>query len=86
MTAKYSLSSPQELKVTLDMDQVDAIVGAEMNYLISRFSEDWLLRTNGDGFGIFDSDPAKDIKHIEEHIAAFKLVLDWVGLPETNDG
>jgi len=68
-------------KVTFELEdeQVDTIVIQELKWAIIRFEEDLKNRSEGQGPGVFDSDPVKDVAYIQEYISAFKLVLDWYG-------
>ena len=69
--------------MTLDMDQVDLVVAKEMVLLIKNFSRDLeSLRAGKKVLPTFDSDPDLEEVHIQEHLDAFKLVLEWVGDPK----
>ena len=66
-------------KITLEDEQIDSIVVQELKWAIDRYEEDLKNRSEGQGPGVFDSDPVKDVAYIQEYISAFKLVLDWYG-------
>jgi len=70
--------------ITLDADQVDDLITKEMQFMIESFGRDIVNRRNGDtnSLGVFDSDPTEDIIYMQEHIEAFRLVLDWYGVVE----
>lgn len=67
------------VKIELDDEQTDKIIRDEMRFMIECFERDIEERDQGKGMAIFDSDPKKDVVYLVEHIAAFKLVLDWCG-------
>lgn len=66
-----------EVTITLEDEQIDSIVIQGLKWSIERFETDLDHRSEGGGLAIFDSDPVKDVAYIQEHISAFKLVLDW---------
>ena len=68
-------------KVTIEMEheQIDKIIVQGIKSALEYFEEYLVARSEGVGLAIFDSDPVKDVWHIEQHIAAFEVVLEYYG-------
>lgn len=64
----------------LEPEQVDYILVSELKQQLEWFNRDHSSRSGGIGIAIFDSDPATDVKLIEQHINAIKTVLSWYGV------
>jgi len=70
-------TSDYNLRVT--WEQVDNIVTSELRWSYDSMKADLERRREGGGMAIFHLDLEQDVKAIEEHVHALKLVLDWFG-------
>lgn len=66
--------------ITLEPEQVDAIIIGELKESIDSLENDLVsIADHRDGYylGIFDSDPNIDADRIVQHIEAMKLILSF---------
>jgi hypothetical protein len=67
-------------KIELESDCVEAVLRTDLQRMLKTMQEDLRKRKLGVlTAGIFEDDLAEDVKELNRHIAAFKLVLKYYG-------
>jgi hypothetical protein len=71
----------KELTFTFRMseEEADAVIRQVIRYHLDVMIDDLKRRKEGKGMAIFDCDKDEDIKKLNKHIKAFKLVLKYWG-------
>lgn len=65
--------------IELHDDTLNDIMRQELARHLEWFKSDIKARKKGKGLAYFDIDPKKDVKEIQKHADAFKLVLKYYG-------
>ena len=73
------MSDTSDYSLRVTWDQVDHIVTSELRWSYDSMKTDLESRREGGDMAIFHTDLEQDIKAIEEHVHALKLILDWFG-------
>ena len=73
------MSDTSDYSLRVTWDQVDHIVTSELRWSYDTMKADLKRRREGVGIAIFHTDLEQDVKEIEEHVHALKLILDWFG-------
>ena len=73
------MSDTSDYSLRVTWDQVDHIVTSELRWSLDSMKADLESRREGHGMAIFHTDLEQDVKAIEEHVYALKLILDWFG-------
>lgn len=67
-------------KIELESDCAEAVVRADLKHMLKTMKEDLRKRKLGVlPAGIFENDLAEDVKELNRHIDAFKLILKYYG-------
>lgn len=69
----------KKLTVEFDCDTIDRILVERMAETVEFLKQDCENRKQGKGFAVFETDQDADVKMMEEHIAAFKIILTYFG-------
>jgi len=71
----------KELTFTFKMseEEADAVIKQVIRYHLNNMVDDLKRRKKDKGMAIFDCDKDEDIKKLNKHIKAFKLVLKYWG-------
>jgi hypothetical protein len=71
----------KELTFTFKMseEEADAVIKQVIRYHLNNMVDDLKRRKEDKGMAIFDCDKDEDIKKLNKHIKAFKLVLKYWG-------
>jgi len=73
------MSDTSDYNLRVTWEQVDNIITSELRWSYDSMKADLERRREGGGMAIFHLDLEQDVKAIEEHVHALKLVLDWFG-------
>jgi len=73
------MSDTSDYSLRVTWDQVDHIITSELRWSYDSMKADLERRREGGGTAIFHTDLEQDVKAIEEHVHALKLILDWFG-------
>ena len=73
------MSDTSDYSLRVTWDQVDHIVTSELRWSYDTMKADLEHRREGGDMAIFHTDLEEDVKAIEEHVYALKLILDWFG-------
>jgi len=68
------------MKIEINCDLLEAITAAELKITLKSLQKDYRDRKAGKQIYIFDSDKAKDLAELKQHIEAFKLVMKYYGV------
>ena len=68
-----------KVTVELECDTIDKIIVEQLADTMRHLEEDCESRKVGNCFPVFETDEAADIALMEEHIAAFKIILTYFG-------
>lgn len=67
-------------EIELESDYAEAVVRARLKHMLKTMKEDLRKRKLGVlPAGIFENDLAEDVKELNRHIDAFKLILKYYG-------
>ena len=73
------MSDTSDYNLRVTWEQVDNIVTSELRWSYDSMKADLERRREGGGMAFFHLDLEQDVKAIEEHLNALKLILDWFG-------
>ena len=68
-----------DVSVKLSVDTVSGIILNDLKETLDSLERDLESRKSGNGFAIFDHDQQTDVKIIEKHVNAVKIVMSYYG-------
>lgn len=68
-----------KVTVEIECDTIDKIIVEQMAETMEFLKQDCEKRKKGNGFAVFEMDQDADVALMEEHIAAFKIILTYFG-------
>ena len=74
------------MKVEIDINDeiADFLIIENLKQTIADFEDNLEERINGGGIPFFSTDPSKDVIELNLYLDAFKITLDYFGVPNEN--